>query len=46
MIDESPIIDIKPFFEKFANRINTSSGWLGDRLPEVGMQIKTDNRFE
>lgn len=28
MLDKSPLIDIKPFFQKFDNRYKTIAGWL------------------
>lgn len=30
-MDKSPLIDIKPFFERYDNRYNTREGWLDDR---------------
>jgi len=44
ILDNTPLLDIKPFFEKFDNRYNTKAGWL-DKNDEV-FQTKSDSRFK
>ncbi len=46
MLNGSPLLDIKPFFEKFDNRFNTQQGWLDDKNIETISQTRSDKRFE
>ena len=46
MINDSPILDIKPFFEDFDNRFNTKKGWLATKNNIDKEHFKSDNRFE
>ncbi len=43
ILDETPLLDIKPFFEDFDNRINTQKGWLGNRPVKKTL---SDKRFK
>ena len=46
MLEGTPLIDIKPFFEKFDNRFNTKAGWL-DNFKDVDIKnIRSDKRFK
>jgi tRNA-Thr(GGU) m(6)t(6)A37 methyltransferase TsaA len=46
ILDGTPLIDIKPFFRKFDNRIKAKSGWL-DLIDKSQFQnIKSDKRFK
>ncbi len=46
MLDESPLLDIKPFVPEFDNRTRATSGWLA-KSPLVDDQSpKADDRFE
>lgn len=44
VLDKTPLLDIKPFYEIFDNRFNTSCGWLENR--KNTNIITSDNRFE
>lgn len=45
MLDGTPLIDIKPFFSKFDNRMDTLSGWL-DKQGEISVdKLRSDERF-
>ncbi|MFK5957772.1 MAG: tRNA (N6-threonylcarbamoyladenosine(37)-N6)-methyltransferase TrmO [Lutibacter sp.] len=46
MINNSPILDIKPFFEDFDNRFNTKKGWLTDKNNIDKHHFKSDSRFK
>ena len=46
MINDSPLLDIKPFFEDFDNRFNTKKGWLADKKNLNKSNFKSDNRFK
>lgn len=46
MLNGTPLLDIKPFFEKFDNRFNTREGWLAGRDKNEIRNTKSDNRFE
>ena len=46
MLNESPLLDIKPFFEKFDNQFNTRQGWLNNKNAEVISKTKSDSRFK
>ncbi|WP_456423540.1 tRNA (N6-threonylcarbamoyladenosine(37)-N6)-methyltransferase TrmO [Lutibacter sp.] len=45
MINNSPLLDIKPFFEDFDNRFNTKKGWLTNKNNIDKFNFKSDNRF-
>lgn len=44
MLNNTPLIDIKPFFEDFDNRLNTKKGWLGNKY-ETNKEQRSDSRF-
>jgi len=46
MLNESPLLDIKPFFEKFDNRFNTKQGWLNTKSMETINRTRSDRRFK
>jgi len=46
MINDSPLLDIKPFFEDFDNRFNTKKGWLADKTNTNKYHFKSDDRFK
>lgn len=45
MMNNSPLLDIKPFFEEFDNRIGTKKGWLGTKKDIDKHHFKSDKRF-
>ncbi|MCG8699221.1 MAG: tRNA (N6-threonylcarbamoyladenosine(37)-N6)-methyltransferase TrmO [Bacteroidales bacterium] len=45
MLNETPLIDIKPFYAGFDNRNNTKSGWLDDIEDIENINLRSDNRF-
>lgn len=45
MLNGTPLIDIKPFFSKFDNRINAKSGWLDNQGYIPQNKMISDNRF-
>ena len=46
MLNETPLIDIKPFFSKFDNRANTKSGWLDNQKIISVRDLRSDTRFK
>lgn len=46
MLNGTPLIDIKPFFEKFDNRTGTKSGWLDNQLTIPINELRSDERFK
>ncbi|WP_456376194.1 tRNA (N6-threonylcarbamoyladenosine(37)-N6)-methyltransferase TrmO [Lutibacter sp.] len=46
MINDSPLLDIKPFFEDFDNRFNTKKGWLSTKTNTNKYHFKSDDRFK
>jgi tRNA-Thr(GGU) m(6)t(6)A37 methyltransferase TsaA len=46
MLNESPLLDIKPFYEKFDNRFNTRQGWLCEKEMKEIQEMKSDERFK
>lgn len=46
MINNSPLLDIKPFFEDFDNRFNTKKGWLSNKKNTNKYHFKSDDRFK
>lgn len=45
MMNNSPLIDIKPYFEDFDNRTNTKKGWLANKKDIDKYHFKSDKRF-
>lgn len=46
MLDGTPLIDIKPFFPKYDNRLNAKAGWLETKKGVPPEQLRSDNRFK
>ena len=46
MLNGTPLIDIKLFFSKFDNRINTKSGWLDNQENIPNRELRSDKRFK
>ncbi|MHA1965447.1 MAG: tRNA (N6-threonylcarbamoyladenosine(37)-N6)-methyltransferase TrmO [Candidatus Thorarchaeota archaeon] len=45
MLNDTPLIDIKPFVPEFDNRLDASSGWLTDSLCAEKHDYLSDDRF-
>ena len=45
MLDGTPLIDIKPFYERFDNRVGTQAGWLNKISQSPVSSLKSDDRF-
>lgn len=45
MLNETPLLDIKPFFSKFDNRPGARSGWLDEKSMDELATVRSDNRF-
>ncbi len=45
MLDGTPLIDIKPFFKVFDNRLDAVSGWLDKKDEETVKKVRSDKRF-
>jgi tRNA-Thr(GGU) m(6)t(6)A37 methyltransferase TsaA len=45
MLDDTPLIDIKPFVPEFDNRSDASSGWLTDSISARKHDYLGDDRF-
>ena len=45
MLNDTPLLDIKPFFEDFDNRFNTKKGWLANKSDLNKDTKKSDKRF-
>lgn len=45
MLDETPLIDIKPFFRQVDNRPNAVSGWLDSKEHDLPVKQRSDDRF-
>lgn len=45
MLDGSPLLDIKPFFEHFDNRFDTRKGWLEGKDHAKIKETRSDKRF-
>jgi tRNA-Thr(GGU) m(6)t(6)A37 methyltransferase TsaA len=45
MLNETPLIDIKPFVAEFDNRLDATSGWLTDSLCNEKHDYLGDDRF-
>lgn len=46
MLDETPLIDIKPFVREFDNRPSATSGWLTKSKVVEEHPHTADDRFE
>jgi len=46
MLNGTPLIDIKPFFENFDNRTNTKAGWLDNQGNIPIEALRSDERFK
>ena len=46
VLDGTPLLDIKPFFGRFDNRQNVTSGWLDRKWDEKYTTLKSDERFK
>jgi tRNA-Thr(GGU) m(6)t(6)A37 methyltransferase TsaA len=46
MLDGSPLIDIKPFFQKYDNRLKTKAGWLEKNKNLPSSALVSDGRFK
>lgn len=46
MLDETPLIDIKPFFRIFDNRPDAVSGWLEGKEEKDLRSVRSDDRFK
>lgn len=45
MLNETPLLDIKPFFRQSDNREDAVSGWLDEKHHEAVSYTKSDKRF-
>jgi tRNA-Thr(GGU) m(6)t(6)A37 methyltransferase TsaA len=46
MLNETPLVDIKPFYPRYDNRDNVSIGWL-DKNKNIPLEkLRADNRFK
>lgn len=45
MLDETPLIDIKPYVPDFDSRLNASSGWLSQSIKTEDQSYVADLRF-
>jgi len=46
MLDETPLIDIKPFYPRYDNRLNAKTGWL-ERFKKTPVdKLRSDERFK
>ncbi|HPF51269.1 MAG TPA: tRNA (N6-threonylcarbamoyladenosine(37)-N6)-methyltransferase TrmO [Draconibacterium sp.] len=46
MLDKTPLIDIKPFFRNFDNRLDAVSGWLDSKDEKQIKKVRSDDRFK
>lgn len=46
MLDQTPLIDIKPFFRQTDNRPDAVSGWLDTKEENLAQNTKSDKRFK
>ncbi len=45
MLDETPLIDIKPFYPRYDNRLNARIGWL-EKYKDLPIEkLRSDERF-
>jgi len=46
MLDETPLIDIKPFYPRYDNRLNAKTGWL-EKFRNISVdKLRSDERFK
>ncbi len=45
MLNDTPLIDIKPFVPEFDNRVDATSGWLAESLHAEDHDYRGDDRF-
>ncbi|WP_052343295.1 tRNA (N6-threonylcarbamoyladenosine(37)-N6)-methyltransferase TrmO [Saccharicrinis fermentans] len=45
MLNETPLLDIKPFFRQADNRMDATSGWLEKKDQSIVFKTKSDDRF-
>jgi tRNA (adenine37-N6)-methyltransferase len=46
MVNDTPLLDIKPFFPKYDNRNNVKYGWLEEKEGIDISKVRSDRRFE
>ena len=46
VLDQTPLIDIKPFYPRYDNRDNVSIGWLEKNKDLPLEKLRADNRFK
>ncbi len=46
MLDGTPLLDIKPFFRKYDNRLDAVSGWLEKSMDIPVEKLRSDERFK
>lgn len=46
MLNETPLLDIKPFYPKYDNRIDAKAGWLDKKGVILVEKMKSDERFK
>lgn len=46
MLNETPLIDIKPYFPKYDSPADTKSGWLDKAAHAQCSNVRSDNRFK
>ena len=44
IIDNTPLLDIKPYISKIDSRTNTTDGWIADKFENIREQL-SDDRF-
>jgi tRNA (Thr-GGU) A37 N-methylase len=45
MLNDTPLIDIKPFVPSFDNRTDATSGWLDESSSSINHDYRGDDRF-
>ncbi len=45
MVDGTPLLDIKPYFPDVDAHPDAKTGWMGDKLNQLGKKTVSDNRF-
>lgn len=46
MLNDTPLLDIKPFFRQTDNRPEAMSGWLDEKQSDLAKNQKSDKRFK
>jgi tRNA-Thr(GGU) m(6)t(6)A37 methyltransferase TsaA len=46
MLDETPLIDIKPYYPKYDSPTGTKAGWLDQSAHAQCCQVRSDDRFK